>query len=229
MLDTIVKGTRRILEFATHCQAKRFLMISSGAVYGKQRIRLNHIPEDYECGPDPLNPLSAYAEGKRMAELLCAIYAHEKGIGINIARCFAFIGPYLPLDLHFAIGNFIQDGLNGGPILVRGDGTPYRSYLYASDLVIWLLKLLQRAEGCAAFNVGSEHGLSIAELAQIVAECFHPPVQVNILGCSDSNKISDRYVPSTQKIRSEIKVEETVDLRTGILKTIDWHKQMKSM
>jgi len=91
-LDTIINGTWRTLEFARQCQAAKFLLISSGAVYGQQPPELAYLPEEYTGAPDPLNPRSAYGEGKRVAELLCALYAKQFGLHTNIARCFAFVG-----------------------------------------------------------------------------------------------------------------------------------------
>ena len=93
MLNTIVQGTRHTLDFAKYCGANKFLLTSSGAVYGKQPPDITHIPENYLGAPDTMDTRSAYGEGKRLAELLCAMYAKQYGIDTKIARCFAFVGP----------------------------------------------------------------------------------------------------------------------------------------
>lgn len=114
VLETIVGGTRHTLDFALACGARKFLYTSSGAVYGEPPANLEHVPETYAGAPDPLDPQSAYGEGKRMAELLCSIYCHEHRLETKIARCWSFVGPYLILDGELAIGNFIRDQLRGG-------------------------------------------------------------------------------------------------------------------
>ena len=228
MLDTIVQGTRHTLEFARLCGAKKLLLTSSGAVYGKQPPDLTHIPEDYVGGPDTMDPRSAYGEGKRLAELLCVLYARQYGIETKIARGFAFVGPYLPLDIHFAIGNFIRDGLRGGPIQVKGDGTPYRSYLYAADLAIWLWTILLRGELCRPYNVGSAEALRIAELAHGVAQTFTPPVAVQIAKAATPGQPAERYVPATQRAETELNLHQWITLPEGIRRTVRWHSETET-
>ena len=222
MFDTIVTGTRNALEFAKVKSVQHALFLSSGAIYGRQPPELEYLSEDWNGAPHCTEPRAVYAEGKRAAEALCSMFARQHGVPVSIARCFAFLGPYLSLDIHYAIGNFIRDAMAGGPIHVRGDGTPLRSYLYATDLTAWLWHLLLRGAPGVPYNVGSEEALSIAELAAEVGRVLGGiPFQVHGQG-SPSLK-PERYVPSTQRIRSSFGLTQTVSLEEGIRRTAAWH------
>jgi dTDP-glucose 4,6-dehydratase len=169
-----------------------------------------------------MDPNSAYGEGKRVGELLCAIAHQEHGLEATIARCFAFVGPHLPLDAHFAIGNFIRDAMKGEPIKVK-DGSPFRSYLYASDLTIWLWTILFKGVACHPYNVGSDQEITIADLAQTVANAmsgsFLAPVSAR-----STNSASPSYVPSTLRIMSELGIELPINLVQAIIKTQNYSK-----
>jgi len=223
MLDTIVNGTRRALDFAVSAGVKRFLLISSGAIYGTQPGELSHIPETYPGSPDPTDPSASYAEGKRLSELLCSVYHQAHGLHCPIARCFAFVGPHLPLDAHFAIGNFIGDCMKERAIDIRGDGTPYRSYLYAADLAIWLWTMLVRGVSCRPYNTGSEQAVTIAGLASMVAAAVHPGTQIRVAYAAQPGVPAQRYVPDTSRARGELGLHEQVCLEDAIRRTAAWH------
>lgn len=227
MLDTIVQGTRQCLEMARHCGTPSFLFISSGAVYGQQPPELTHIPECYQGAPDCSDSRSAYAHGKRMAEHLCIQYARQYNLPIKIARCFAFVGPYLPLSQHFAIGNFIRDALAGSPIAINGDGSPYRSYLYAADLTIWLWKILCRGQICQPYNVGSANEISVFELANLIANCYQPALTVTRATLPAKDAPPTRYVPDVARIQQALQLPPPIHLTDALARTIAWHKQQR--
>jgi dTDP-glucose 4,6-dehydratase len=221
-IDTIVRGTERCLEFAEQAHCGKLLFTSSGAVYGKQPPEISHIDETYAGAPDPLNLASAYGEAKRLAELQCALAAQAGKFETKIARCFAFVGPYMELNTHFAIGNFLRDQMLGGPVVVKGDGTALRSYLYAADLMIWLWTMLFRAPNGRAYNVGSENEISIGELARTVA-ALEPRVEYRIEG-RPTGAPAARYVPSTRRAQEELGLAQFISLQTALESTREWFR-----
>ena len=222
MLSTILAGTERVLAFAAQASARKLLLTSSGAVYGPQPRDLPRVPEEYAGAPDPLLAASIYGEGKRAAELLCALAAHT-GLQTKIARCFAFVGPHLPLDAHFAAGNFLSDVLHGRPIAIASDGTTLRSYLYAADLAVWLWTILFQAPSLRAYNVGSEDAVSIAALARTAAGLASPPLEVSIAQAPTPGRDPAQYVPCTARARNELGLRQTVPLSEALRRTLDWH------
>lgn len=230
MFDVCVEGTRRVLALASERNAHRLLFTSSGAVYGLQPPELSHVPEHFRGGPDPLDCKNAYAEGKRAAEFLCALAAADGRLShAAIARCFTFVGPHLPLDVHFAIGNFIRDAINGGPIRVNGDGTPFRSYLYAADLAEWLVTILLRGISGKAYNVGSEEAVSIHTLAERVADITErvwptrPHCDVAVSLCPQPGVRPSRYVPCCALAREELGLRVSTSLDAAIQRTFLWY------
>lgn len=224
MLETIIAGTQRTLDFAVAARAQKLLLTSSGAVYGKQPPETTHVAEDYSGAPDPQSPAAAYGEGKRVAELLCGIASRQFGLETKIARCFAFVGPYLPLDAHFAVGNFLRDVLCGRSIAVGGDGTPHRSYLYAADLAVWLWTILFRGQSCRAYNVGSDESLSIREIAAATARVAPQATTVQVAQAARPGALPARYVPAVERARNELGLDVAIPFSEALRRTLAWHQ-----
>lgn len=222
LLNSIVRGTERILACAKACGAKRVLLVSSGGAYGGQSVDTPRLLESSRNAPSTMEIGSAYGEGKRVMELLGAIHAHENACEVVIARCFAFVGAGLPLDGHFAIGNFIRDALTQDQIVIRGDGKGVRSYLYAADLAVWLNHLLLNGRNRGIYNVGSDHEVTIAELAHQVIATLAPAKTVVVEGASNSPGAGNRYIPSIDEARSELGLDVWTALPQAILNTALW-------
>lgn len=213
MFDTIVQGTRRVLEFSARCGAEKVLFTSSGAIYGPQPPDLSHIPETFVGKPE-----TPYGKGKAEAEHLCL----ASGLAVKIARCFAFVGPHLPLDAHFAAGNFLRDAMAGGPVRVGGDGRPWRSYLHAADLAIWLWTILFRGATGRSYNVGSEQAVTIATLARETAALIGPPCEIQVAQ-SPGSAPDPRYVPCTRRAQDDLGLREHFSLVESLRRTFSWH------
>lgn len=222
--DQIVIGTRNMLDFAVKQKAQRFLLTSSGGVYGEQPVDMVSIPETY-CGMlDPLQSSSAYGVAKRQAEHLCALYSEQFGLETVTARCFAFVGKDLPLDAHFAIGNFIRDALFKEHIVVNGNGSPLRSYLDQSDLAQWLITILERGKSGHAYNIGSDQVISIADLAYLVRDQLAPGKTVQITGKASVNREKrNKYIPNIEKSTKELDLKVNISLVDAIQKTAEIH------
>ncbi len=218
VLSTCIDGTRRVLDLARVSCASSLLLLSSGAVYGPPPIGMTHIPETHLGGPDPLLGGSAYAEGKRISEWLVS-QAGDNRFGVKIARVFALVGPHMPLDRHFAIGNFIRAVLANEEIVIQGDGVPHRSYLYAADMAAWLWAVLLRGESGRAYNVGSDESLSISTLAHRVCQVLKRDPRIVHKKRPEAGGVISHYVPDITRARKELKMPSAMMLDEAILRT----------
>lgn len=228
VFESIVNGTRNVLELAVTSGAKRFLLTSSGAVYGMQPLEIERISEVFEGAPSPLDACAAYGNGKRAAEWLMSAYSalhSHAGFAASSARVFALLGPGLLPDVGFAAGDFIRDVLARRAIRIGGDGRTVRSYLYMSDLMVWLLRILEHGQAGSAYNVGSERSLSIRELADAIRTAAEADVPIDVLSRVDETHAAPRYVPDTAKARRELHLDEYTSLEEALRKTISWSQQ----
>lgn len=198
----IQAGTYHYCDLAKiHHSNSKIVYVSSGAIYGVQPPNLDEIDESFvgdlaKMAPGKLD----YAVAKQDAEraIICLGAA---GLNVSIARCFAFVGKYLPRDQHFAIGNFIDDVINKRPIAVKANHQVYRSYMYADDLVEWLMTIADDASPkCPIYNVGSDQVVLLSDLAKLLADTYNFQAEISLI--TDS-KI-DRYIPSIKKAKNEL-------------------------
>jgi nucleoside-diphosphate-sugar epimerase len=222
MMDTITLGTRKVLDFAITQPIEGFLFVSSGAVYGKQPFGVSNIQETDSFKIDINNSNAAYSEGKRIAELYCSTYFEKFNLPVKIARCFAFVGPYLPLDTHFAIGNFINNVIKKEDIIITGDGSTTRSYMYASDLSIAIWKILLIGNNNKPYNVGVDTAYSLKEIALILKKNYGNNVQI-----LNKNKDLPKnvYVPNINVLINDLDIKQFVQIEEAIQKTIDFAKK----
>lgn len=179
----------------------KIVYVSSGAVYGSQPTNIDFIDESYQTTSTAGIPVGKldYTFAKRDAELVFKNLA-EKGLNVSIARCFAFVGRWLPREQHFAMGNFLGDGEKKRPVIIKASSTVYRSYMYADDLVEWLMTIgINADKKCSTYNVGSDEAIDLFEVAHLIASICDVPV----LSSSQDGSI-DRYVPCINKAKNEL-------------------------
>ncbi|MBX3166727.1 MAG: NAD-dependent epimerase/dehydratase family protein [Candidatus Eremiobacteraeota bacterium] len=191
----LLAGGKRVLEL----ESERFLLISSGAVYGPAA---GFISEEH-----PASPITDYGRAKLQLEQAC----NPRAV---IARCFTFLGPYLSLHSGLAAADFLRDALACRPLKLQGNGETRRSYLYAGDLAIWLWTLLLRGTPGRSYNVGSMDAIPVIELARRIAG----PNPVQVLG----KEAGSDYLPDTTRARQELDLRQTVDLDEAVARTWNW-------
>jgi len=224
--EAMVRGAVRLTRFAVEHEATALLLVSSGAVYDRMGRGPARIAEEQAVFLDALAPGRFYGECRRFMEALCCEAARGSGLRVKIARGFGFIGPGMRMDGRFAVMDFISDALSGGPVVVGNTGRARRSLLYASDLATWLWTILFRGGAERPYNMGSEHGCTIAQIARLVAKSVGGQVPVVIQGNPEPAGGRIQYVPDTSRARLELGLHARVGIEEAVQKTLSFYASM---
>ena len=218
--SVLAKGTENLLNYARLNTEKRTLVLSSGAVFGGfDETRMNNISELERHAPAYADDSQGLSIGKRVAEFLTKEFCGRGYIDASIARCFSFIGPGLPTDLHYAAGNFMAQAVAGENIVINGSGRPIRSFMHLGDMVFWVMTILFQGRNGEDYNVGSKDAVSMLELAREIVDVLETRSEIIILGASDKtsgNPPNYFYVPDTLKAERELGLFCRTDLRASI-------------
>jgi nucleoside-diphosphate-sugar epimerase len=209
--------THLALKYHKH---SKILFTSSGAVYGKQNTKGKKIKEDFLL----YNKVNKYKSGykslysyyKLKSEKLFQDLALQ-GLKVSVVRCFAFVGEFLPLNSHFVIGNIIQSILQKREIKINAQYKIYRSYMYADDLVRWLIKIVKNSDkSFNVYNLGSDDEVSIQKLAYLLSKKYNLKASIPKI---TSNTV-DHYVPNVNKAKYKLNLKIKHNSFNSIQKTI---------
>lgn len=164
-------GTHNLLEYARKHDAKRFLFISSGEVYGQGDADLEAYAEEYSGYVNPVSPRSCYPVSKRAAETLCVSYAKQFNLDTVIARPCHSYGPNATNVDNRANVQFVNNALNGEDIILKSTGNQMRSYCYIADCASAILTVLLNGKTCEAYNIANKDArVTVAKFAETVAK-----------------------------------------------------------
>ena len=214
LLNTSVNAANH----ATQCKSSRFevpmaVHLSSGAIYGRQSMENFHRSEDDKAG----NELDAYGQAKLATDRVLQDAFSDGKIKFQSPRLFAFAGPLLQLNAHFAVGNFVLDGVQGKPISVNGNPNTLRSYMYPSDLIIALLVIATHDEYLNV-NIGSEESISMSDLAYLISRL----TTAKEVLFTNPNLNPSNYVPSISRLKSILPGCEFLTLEESLQRWINW-------
>jgi len=215
--DTL-KSSVNAAKHATEVFSRKFILprvvhLSSGVIYGNQPIDMRFRPETDSTG----HGLGTYSEAKVAIDQILRSASETGKISFQSPRLFAFAGPLLQLDAHFAAGNFILDGLSNRPIQVKGNPETIRSYMYPSDLVVALLTIATQDE-YQNFNVGSEESISMSQLATLISSM----TSNSRIEFTNPNALLSNYVPSISNLKEIMPQFKPTGIHESISKWINW-------
>ena len=210
------EGTRHALELA-RAHGARFLFTSTSEVYGDPEVHPQ--PETYRGRVDPVGPRSVYDEAKRYGEALVTAYRARHGTETRIARIFNTYGPRMDATDGRVVPTLVHQALSGRPLTVAGDGSQTRSLCWVEDTVDGLLRLLASDEPDPV-NIGSEHELTILELAELIRELCGSDSEIVPIALPQDDPTVRR--PDLTRARQLLGWSPTTALRDGLARTIRW-------
>lgn len=219
-IKTSVMGAINTLGLAKRTKAK-VLQASTSEIYGDPSVHPQ--PEDYWGNVNTLGPRACYDEGKRCAETLFMNYHVQNKVRIKIARIFNTYGPRMNSNDGRVVSNFIVQALKGEDITIFGDGTHTRSFQYIDDLIIGLIKLMATPDTFTGpVNLGNPIEVSVGDLAKKIIKMTGSKSKLVYLPLPEDDPKQRR--PDTALAKSALGWQPTVDLETGLAKTIDYFK-----
>jgi len=226
-----ILGTLNILEALKDKKIKKFLYFSSSAIYGTPDKKNIPIPETFNGNVSPIFSRSSYAEAKRAAESISYAYFSQYKIPINILRPFHIYGPTIDLKKDNALNYFLNCGLGSRNIILNSDGQETRSFCYIADAIsIALLAALTTKSG-EVFNVGDEKSeIKIIDLAMLVLKIFNNKTKIIIKQKRKKGFLEEEFtrnVPDMKKVKKVLKFLPKVDLRKGLIRTVESYKKSR--
>jgi dTDP-glucose 4,6-dehydratase len=213
-------GTHNALGLAKSKNAV-FLLASTSEVYGDPLVHPQK--EDYWGNVNPIGPRGVYDEAKRFAEALALAYHRTHKVDVKIARIFNTYGPCMRVNDGRAIPNFISQALDGKPVTVFGKGTQTRSFCYIDDLTDGLRKLLYSGYN-EPVNLGNPNEMTLLELAECIIELTGSKSKIEFRELPEDDPRVRQ--PDISRAKSMLKWEPKVDVRAGLIKTIDYFRKL---
>ena len=215
---TSFMGTYNMLGLAKRVGAK-LLLASTSEVYGDPKEHPQK--ETYNGSVNTTGIRSCYDEGKRVAETLCSDYQRVHGVEVRIMRIFNTYGPNMRFDDGRVISNFIIQALKDQEITLYGDGSQTRSFCYVDDLINGMI-LLMDSSYKNPINIGNPNEFSILELANMIRSLINPNLKLRYEKLPQDDPKQRK--PSIELAKNILNWEPKIELKEGLLKTINWFK-----
>lgn len=226
-LEVATLGTRNMLELARTKNVKSFLNFSSSEVYGDPDPNFVPTPETYPGNVSSIGPRSCYDESKRLGETMCLVYYKLFDIPVKIVRPFNVYGPGMRIDDYRVIPSYLTSALKKLPLPVHAGGNQTRTFCYISDAIVAFFKVLLSKKSGEVYNVGNDTPeVNMMHLARLVSELFSNKISITSVRYPDHypKEGPKRRCPDITKMKKSLGFSPSVDLKVGLLRTLQWYK-----